>query len=135
MCISRGGVSACCYGYRMAVGEFALFDAGDTAGNDDGQQSGPAKPPVRGVHAFRSGRARQAAGVAGPLLREPAGMDCTGEEIEAAQALCRALADVDPRGEGVRTARVFSELGERFSREMLMRRLHALITAGAVATR
>ncbi|WP_313887031.1 hypothetical protein [Salinispora arenicola] len=86
----------------------------------------------RSLYSFRSGQAQQVAGVLGIMLKEAGALDCTDEEIAAAVDLCRTLADFDPHGTGVSTRRLFERLEPRYPRQMLERRLAALMTAGSV---
>jgi hypothetical protein len=86
----------------------------------------------RSVYAFRSSQAQHAAAVLGIMLKETGALDCTDEEIAAAVDLCRTLADLDPRGAGVSTRKLFERLEGRYPRAVLERRLTALMTAGSV---
>lgn len=89
-------------------------------------------PLPRARHSFRGSQASHAAAVLGITLREAGALDCSDEEIEAATDICRALADLDPRGEGVPTRKLFERLEGRYPRPMLENRLVALMKAGSV---
>jgi hypothetical protein len=83
-------------------------------------------------YTFRSSQASHAAAVLGITLKEAGALDCSDEEIDAAVDICRALADLAPRGEGVPTRKLYERLGGRYPRQMLENRLRALMRAGSV---
>lgn len=89
-------------------------------------------PLPRARYSFRGSRAGHAAAVLGITVREVGAVDCTDEEISAAADICRALADLAPRGEGVPTRKLFERLAGRYPRPTLESRLSALMRAGSV---
>ncbi len=89
-------------------------------------------PLPRSPHRFKSTEARRAAGVLGPLLKEVGALDANRKEIDVALDLCRALADLDPNGDGVPTRRLFEHLEKRYPRHLIHRRLSVLMASGAV---
>lgn len=103
-----------------------------TGDHDDTAATPSVAPLPRSPYRFRSGQAQHAAGVLGIMLREVGALDCTEEEIAAAVDICRTIADLDPRGAGVSTRRLFERLDGRYPRVMLERRLAALMSAGSV---
>jgi hypothetical protein len=94
-----------------------------------------ARPGVRTVRKFDSSEAAHAAGVVGALLSQADGINVTTRDFEVSQAICRALADLDPLGDGVHSRTLFAFLGERFRSSELSRRLDIMIAAGTVRTR
>jgi len=89
-------------------------------------------PLPRSRHSFRGSQASHASAVLGITLREAGALDCSDEEIAAAADICRALADLSPRGEGVPTRKLFEFLEGHYPRPMLESRLAALMKAGSV---
>lgn len=83
-------------------------------------------------YPFRSSQASHAAAVLGITLKEAGALDCSDEEIDAAVDICRALADLAPRGEGVPTKKLYERLAGHYPRQMLENRLRALMRAGSV---
>jgi hypothetical protein len=95
--------------------------------------SGSAPAPLpRSRHDFHSDQAAYAAGVLGILLKEAGALDCSDGEIAATVDICRALADLSPRGKAVPTRRLYEYLADRYEQPLLERRLHALMRAGSV---
>jgi hypothetical protein len=94
---------------------------------------GSASAPLpRSRHDFHSDRATHAAGILGILLKEAGALDCSDEEIAATIDICRALADLSPRGKAVPTRRLYEYLADRYGQPLLEKRLHALMRAGSV---
>lgn len=89
-------------------------------------------PLPRAPREFKSPEARRASGVLGALLKEIGALDTTREEIDAGLDLCRALADLDPYGDGVPTRRLLETLQSRYPQRLLQNRLAVLMTAGAI---
>lgn len=114
-----------------------MSDMDATIGGDgDGPTEVSALAPLpRAPYAFKSSRARQAAGVLAALLKEAGALNVTDEEIEAALAMCRTLADIDPHGTGVSTHRLLSAVrgtGSATPDATWRNRLALLMSAGAI---
>ncbi|NMO53430.1 hypothetical protein HH310_19845 [Actinoplanes sp. TBRC 11911] len=106
--------------------------APDMNTSGDTMSANPSATLPRSPYPFRSSQAQRVAGVLGIMLKEAGALDSSDEEIAAAVDICRALADLDPHGDGVATRRLFERLEPRHRRSVLERRLSALMTAGAV---